>query len=400
MRFILFFLLRRFFVRVDFDSQKIVVTKGIFVIRTATVPLKSIVRITVRRSLFLRVFRAKEVEVFCNLGSVKFFLGRDEVFQPFGIPPRSALNWKSASLAEETLGAFCDTHALGGIFLFAAALVRSGQLLGDEYSERLSALLQSLISDTAANVSAVLSTFQIFVPRAAAVVAVFALFSWCYAFAKKLLNLMRFRVAAIGERAYVQSGVFTLYEHKLILNSSNAVCEESVLSLISGRAVVRVRGVIVFPSVRRKRCENNLSSARGHTVRSPWSAFWGHCEVPLTVAVVLGAALIALSESSAELLKTALLCGFAAALYSGIVCAVYMRFSGISAVERGVILTARRGLRLLSAVIPRERVVCVAQRRNLFNKERGNLKIFTRERLRFKVRQLSLSEAAKLSERS
>lgn len=379
MRFILFFLLRRFFVKVEYNSREIVVTKGIFFIRTATVPLSSIVRITVRRSLFLRLFRAKEVNVYCNLGVVSFFLPRDEEFAPFGAFPDYSVRWKSAALREEALGAFCDTHALGGVFLFAAALIRSGKLLGNEYSERAVSLLENLFSETVENVSGILKSVQIFIPRAAVIIAVIAVAGWAFAFIKKLFALMRFRASYDGERVFVRSGVFTLYEHTLFPNSSEAVYEQSVISLLLNRALARVRGVIVFPSVKRGRVKHDFRP-------TGLPALWGYCGVPITLAVLFGAAVIAVR--SAELVETLLYCALAASLYTAFVRACYMRFSGLSERENGTALTARQRLRLLSAVIPYERLVCTAFRRNLFRKERGNLIFYTRGRLKFRIQHI------------
>ncbi len=359
-------------------------------IKTVTVPLNSIVRITVRRSPLLRLFRAKEIEIFCNLGSVKFFLGRDEIIPPLGTFPESASLARTAKFSEEALGAFSDTHALGGIFLLAAALARVSRLLGSEYSERLSALLGKLLSDAAGNIGDILSKLNIYVPRAVAIAAVFVLAAWCFAFARKLLDLARFRVSVVGEKAFVKSGLLTLYEHTLFLNSSAAVREGGVISLFVGRAPVRIRGVILFPAARL------IAKAAERGTRSPKTAVWGHCGVPLSIAALLGAAIgwVCLSEGlrDYELLKTALFCGLVAALYSAAAFAVYMRYSEISRTENGVMVTSRKSLRLRSVNIPREWIVSAAVRRNLFNKRRGNVTICTRERLRFKVRQIPLDQ--------
>ncbi len=354
--------------------------------RTAVVPLRSIVRITVRRSLFLRVFRAKEIEIFCNLGSVKFYLGRDEPFPLLGDDPEPP-SGKASTFGEAALGAFSDTHALGGVFLFAAALTRVSNLLGDEYSERLSRLLEKLFSDMVDNLNGFLRSAQIVIPRAVVAVAVLALAGWAFAFSKKLLSLVRFRVFATGERVCVRSGLLTLYEHTLFPNYSGEFYEEGVLSLMLRRAPVRMRGVIVSPASR-KQAEKNGA-------RSPKTAWWGHCGVPLTIALAAGAGLICVSLverlSGYELLKTALLCVMAAALYSAAVRLIFMRYSRLTVLNKAVSVTARRGLRLRSAVIPRGRAVCVTRRRNIFNKSRGNVEIFTRDRLRFKVRQIPLN---------
>ncbi len=377
--------------RISYNSQKITITKGIFLVRTAVVPLSSIVRVTVRRSLFLRLFRAKEVEIFCNLGSVRFYLGRDESFPPLRDDPEppSAKTAKSSTFGEAALGAFSDTHALGGVFLFAAALTRVSNLLGDEYSERLSRILEKLFSDTVDNVSGFLRSAQIVIPRAVVAVAIFALAGWAFAFSKKLLSLVRFRVFVTGERVCVRSGLLTLYEHTLFPNYSGEIYEEGVLSLMLRRAPVRMRGVIVSPASR-KQAEIEKRGAR-----SPKTAVWGHCGVPLTVALAAGAGLICVSLVERlrdyELLKTALLCVMAAALYSAAVRLIFMRYSRLTVLNKAVSVTARHSLRLRSAVIPRGRAVCVTRRRNLFNKSRGNVEIFTRDRLRFKVRQIPLN---------
>ncbi len=378
--------------RISYDPRKITITKGIFLVRTAVVPLSSIVRITVRRSLFLRLFRAKEIEIFCNLGSVKFYLGRDESFPPLGeLPePPSSQAGKASTFGEAALGAFSDTHALGGVFLFAAALTRVSGLLGDEYSERLSRLLEKLFSDMVDNVNGFLRSAQIVIPRAVVAVAVLALAGWAFAFSKKLLSLIRFRVFVTGERVCVRSGLLTLYEHTLFPNYSGEFYEEGVMSLMLRRAPVRMRGVIISPAAQKWAD----SAKRG--ARSPKTAVWGHCGAPLTVALTAGAGLIFVSLvkrlSDYELLKTALLCVMAAALYSAAVRLVFMRYSRLAVLNKAVSVTARRGLRLRSAVIPRGRAVCVTRRRNLFNKSRGNVEIFTRDRLRFKVRQIPLDQ--------
>ncbi len=377
--------------RISYNSQKITITKGIFLVRTAVVPLKSIVRITVRRSLFLRLFRAKEIEIFCNLGSVRFYLGRDESFPPLGELPELPFSQagKASTFGEAALGAFSDTHALGGVFLFAAALTRVSGLLGDEYSERLSVLLEKLFSDMVDNVNGFLQSAQIVIPRAVVAVAVLALAGWAFAFSKKLLSLIRFRVFVTGERVCVRSGLLTLYEHTLFPNYSGEFYEEGVLSLMLRRAPVRMRGVIISPASQ-KQADSAESGAR-----SPKTAWWGHCGVPLFIALAAGAGLIfvSLTErlSDYELLKTALLCVMAAALYSAAVRLIFMRYSRLAVLNKAVSVTARRGLRLRSVVITRGRAVCVTRRRNLFNKSRGNVEIFTRDRLRFKVRQIPLN---------
>ena len=63
MKIILYYLLRRFFVKLRFERGYIVLEKGLALRRRAVVPLKTITRTEIRRGLLLRLLYAKKITV-------------------------------------------------------------------------------------------------------------------------------------------------------------------------------------------------------------------------------------------------------------------------------------------------------------------------------------------------
>lgn len=383
MSFILFYLLRRFFLKVEFSPDKITVIKGLGITVTSTVPLCEVVRVTVKRSLLLRLFRAKKVKIFCNNGNVSFFLKRDGDIPFLNATPT---DMSRAKLSEELLGAFCDTHALGGIALLSFALIRISRLFGGEYSQRII----NLLSDTSENFRNALSAIDIHLPYATVGAAVFAITAWGYGFIRKFLNLCGFKVGISGGFTVVQSGVITLYEHYLCHNST-AIREDGLLSLIVGYAPVRMRGVIVRLAEKRSKILP--------PTRLLWHTLWGHCKVPVVCAVIIGGALVTVNvlfpERSGELLKSVVTSGFAAALYSVAMCAVYIRHSGLALNGDTLHIAARHSLRLYTAKVPRKSISAVKISHNLLKRSRANISILNSERLRFKIRQIDLEQYPK-----
>ncbi len=396
MSFILYFVLRRFFVDLSFTSAGIVLRRGLFIRRIHTVPLRSVVRITVKRSVFLRIFRAKEAEICTLNGKFKLFLRRDEQI-PF--LPKPPARYIKPRFRETAFGAFIDVRALGAVALFAAVLRRIGTIFGGKY---LDGILEVL--DTAAvNVEQALSAMRVYVPRAAAALAVFALAAWTFAFLRKLAALSRFCVGRRGEYVTVSSGLFTLYEHTLVLNNAAAVMCDSPVSLIVKHSPLYLRDVMIFPSVRRSELRKVLRVLCG--IRSldprktvtPESAVFGFCAAPLgwSGGFAAAIALVYISDRlrKAMLLKTALYCGLFVSLYAAAVCLLYIKHSGIVFGERRVVC-ARRTLRLYTAVFDKEAAVGETISQSVFQRRSGscNFKIYTIERRSFKVRLIPLDK--------
>lgn len=381
MSFILFYLLRRLFVKLEFSPDKITVSKGFGIVVTNVVPLNEIVRVTVKRSLLMRLFRAKKVKIFCNRGKASFYLRRDEPV-PFIAEKPAAM--ERSRFSEELLGAFCDTHALGGIALLSFALFRISRLFGSEYSQRII----DLLSSTSQTFREALSALNIQLPYAAVGTAVFAVTAWCFAFVCKAISLCRFQRGKTDRFTVVQSGVVTLYEHYLCHNST-AVREDGLLSLILGYAPVRMRGVMVCPAAKRRQAIP--------VERLSWRTLWGHCKWQIVCTAVIGSALAAVNlfstEQSGGLPEALLSSGLAAAVYSTAVCISYIRFSGISDNGDTLYLAARHSLRLYTAAVPKNSISAVKISYNLFKRSRANISIVNSERLRFKIRQIELRQS-------
>lgn len=391
MSFILYFLLRKFFVDLNYSDQRIILSKGILFKRVHVIPLGSIVRITCRRSPLLRFFRAKQIEIFTRKGKFKFFLRRDEPVPAFPELPPHLIKPRRREIA---FGAFIDVRALGAIALFAAIMRRTGTIFGGKYLDNILDLL-----DTAAvNVEQAFSAMRVYVPRVAAVLGVFALSAWVFAYIRKLAALARFRVGRRGGVIVVTSGLFTLYEHMLVPNSAAMLICDSPVSLAVKHAPVYLRGVMIYPCADRAAFAK-LSHILGGkrlgkftTARPPKSAWFGYCAVPFWWSTGFAAALsvvyIADLPYSVMLLKTALYCGLFVSVYAAAVYLYYMRRSGVTT-ENGVSrIAVRRSMRLYTAVFPTNAVTKNTVSQSIFQRRSGlcNFKVSTNEPRSFKAR--------------
>lgn len=380
----------------------IILRKGLVFRRIHTIPLRCVVRVTVRRSILLRIFRAKEAELFTQNGKFKLFLRCDEAVPAFSKPPAHFIKPR---LRETAFGAFIDVRALGGIALFAAVLRRIGTIFGGKYLENILDVL-----DTATeNVEHAFSAMQIYVPRVAAALAVFALAAWAFAYLRKLAALSRFRVGRNGEYIVVTSGLFTLYEYTLVRYHAAPVICDSPASLAAKHAPIYLYGVMIYP------CSDRASFAKlvhvlcgerigksAERLRPPKRALFGYCAAPLAWSGVFAAALALMYISDelrgAMLLKTALYCGLFVSLYASAVCMFYMKHSGVTFGERLCAVGARRSLRLYTAVFPRKLIAAETLSQSVFQQRSGlcNLKISAAERRGFKGFKLRLIPKDKL----
>lgn len=371
MKLLFYYILRKIFVKLAFSENGFTLTKGLLFKRAAALPISSIVRITVRRTLVMRILRAKEVTVFTLGGKVVFYLSKNETLP---IMPESRESVLKPSFFETSFGAFVDTRALGGIFVFAAALRRVSALFGGEYFDRV----VTALTNTANDLEKALRFFHITIPKIAVTIGVFALGAWAFAFIRKRVRLARFRVYAekSGARLIVTSGVFTLYEHALVLNSA-ALRVETLTSLVTRRAPIYLRGVMICPCVRRDMLPKTLETLcrfemPTNRVKSPGRAFFGHILAPLLWLGVFAAALFAAYRLDySELLKIALYSGIFVKLYTIILYLLYMRRSGVAVSGEFARITARRGLRLYTAVFPRSICERSTITQSIFQKRSG-----------------------------
>lgn len=389
MNFLLYYVLRRLFVKLRFSDKEISLEKGLLLKRLSVIPLSAARRITSRRTPFMRLFRAKEIEIFTLGGKIRFYLPKNERL-PF-LPETSDKHViATPRFREIMLGAFIDTRALGGLFVFAAVLRRISAIFGSEYFDQII----SVLSQTADELEKALSFMRVTVPKVAVTLAVFALGAWAFAYLRKLARLARFRVAKSGGMLFVESGVVTLYEHALVPNSDiGSECAvircDTLTTILARRAPLYVRGVMVCPSSRRGELpEKRLSS--------PKRAFFGHIAAPLVWLGIFTAALgaVHLSDYSAMLLKTVLYSGIIVNLYTAVLYLLYMYRAGAAFTGELAAVSARRGLRLYTTVFPRGAVSQRAVSQSVFQRRSGlcNFRVSLMEHKRFTVRQVPKSE--------
>lgn len=390
MNFLFYFLLRKYFVRLSLSSKQISLEKGLLLKRRSIMPLSCIVRITARRTLLMRIFGAKEINVFSLNGALRFYLKSGDRLPFLPKPSKPPIKPRFRDVA---FGAFIDTRALGGVFVFTAVLRRISLVLGGEYVRELI----SVFTKTAAELEKALGFFKVAVPRAAVTLGVFALGAWVFAYIRKLLRLSAFRVSKADGLLFVSSGVLTLYEHALVPNSAAAVYCDTITCLAARRAPLYLRGVMLLPCVKRDKLEKTLKALCGYKIppnklSPPPSAFLGYTAAPLAWAGAFGALLFAAyhGEHSAMLLKTVLYSGMVVSLYTAVLYLFYMYRSSLSADERFTAISARRGLRLYTAVFPSNIVTESAFKQSVFQRRRElcNFTLSLIERRSFTARQL------------
>ena len=409
MKLLLYYVLRRVFVTLRFSDDEISLEKGLIIKRASVIPLSSVVKVTSRRTLIMRLFRAKEVTVSALGGELVFYLSQTERL-PF--LPEGRLHAVKPRFRDVMFGAFIDTRALSGLLVFTAVLRKFNAIFGSEYFNRLIAAL----TRTADELERVLGFFRVAVPRILVTLTVFALGAWTFAFIRKLLRLCRFSVYKNGDLLFVVSGVLTLYEHALVLNSATgadaagtncagtccaAISCDTLTTIITRRAPLYFRGVMICPCIKHGELAKTLKTVCDVTLpenrlASPKQAFFGHVAAPLAWFGAF-AALIVLtycSDRSVMLLKTVLFSGAIVELYTAVMYLLYMPRSGIAFGKDSTAVSARRRLRLYTAVFPCDIIQQQTVSQSFFQRRSGlcNVKLALVEHRKYTVRQISNRE--------
>lgn len=373
MEFLLYFLLRRIFVRTELSREMIIVTRGLIFRRRYEIPLCAVTKVEIRRTPVVRLFRGRRVEVSTLSGGVCFYQDiRGEL--PF-LPGYSGASVRANAL-QSAAGAFVDTRALSGVIAFALLLNRVGSVFGsDSFSRIMSAMLGA-----AGEVQRVLGALHIGVPRVTALAAVFVSAAWLLAFIRKAVGMLRFRLSCEGGFITVRHGVFTLYEYRLVRNNLTACLRcDTLTTLALGRASLYAHDVLIFPALSRRSADRLLTKMLKlpppeNRVKPPISALFGHCAAPLGWFAVFAAGLILtfIAEPiAADLIQSLLWSGAVISLWYAATYAVYMRKS-MAARSGGVTgLAFRRGARLYTAVIPDRKTVLTVTGRNVFQRFSG-----------------------------
>ncbi len=391
MDFILYFVLRRFFQRLELSPDRIIVRRGLIFRRRFEIPVTAVTKIVVRRSVVLRLLHGKRVEISTLCGGVYFYMSSREHI-PF-FPEYDGANIKAGAL-RCAAGAFVDTRALSGVITFGLFLNRIGSTFGDESFSRI----MSTLLGAAEELRRLLSMMHIGVPRVTVFAGVFAGAAWLFVFLRKALGMLRFRISCESGYITVRRGVFTLYECRLVRNNLTAVLRcDTLTTLLLRAAPLYAHDEMLFPPVDRNTADRILTKMckiplpEEKRVKPPFSALFGHCAVPLGwFAAFAGALLLTyIAEPvAANLVQSLLWCGALVSLWYAAAYAVYMRLSWAARSRSAAGLAFRRGSRLYTAVIPNRKVPMTVTGRNLFQTYSGmcDITLAAAGRKRYKLR--------------
>lgn len=391
MDFLLYFVLRRIFLRTELSPGNIVVTKGLLLRRRCEIPFAAVTKIEIRRTLVLRLLRGKRVEISTLSGGVFFYMRNNERL-PF-LPDYDGIHIKAGAL-QSIAGAFVDTRALSGVITFGLFLNRIGGVFGSESFDRI----MSAMLGAAEGLSQTLGALHIGVPRITALAAVFVGAAWLFVFFRKALGMLRFRLSCESGFITIQRGVFTLYECRLVRNNLTACLRcDTLTTLLLRSAPLYCHDVMLFPPVSRRTADRILSKMcrlplpQEGRIKPPFSAIFGHCAVPLgwLAGFASALALTFIAEPiGADLVQSLLWSGVVISLWFTVTYAIYMRMSGASR-ERGMTgLAFRRGARIYTAVIPDVKIPMKKIGRNIFQKFSGmcDITLAVAGRRRYKLR--------------
>lgn len=355
MKIILFYILRKFFVKLKVNDSVIVLEKHIFIRKIVLLNRADIVRAQTRRTLFLRILKAKEITLFTQNGKITFFLAENET--PDYLPKRRKICLKPRFF-EVIFGAFIDTRALTGIAVFAFTLRKIAKIFGGSYFD---GIIRAIFT-TAESLAKALSIAHIVFPKTAVFLAVFALLSWIFAFFRKILSLSRFEVSSKNGEIFVKNGLITIYENSLVLNSTAVVSRTTFFSLITKRAPIYFRDVMIFPCSSKTTFRKILRSLFGvkmrlqSPVKSPLRAVFGHCALPMWLFIGFSAMLTLLfitGNGTALITRTLLTAGALISAYLFLLFFLYMRSAESAFTEEFVMISTRKSAALYTAIFPR-----------------------------------------------
>ena len=357
MDFILYYLLRRFTVRLEISKDSILMLKGLIFRREYYAPFEAVTLIEQRQTIIMRLFRAKEITIhtLSGRGFTLWLKNSEQIIDVCGVtiaPKKRAM----------LLGALVDTRALSGVVVFLLTMRRIYAVLGSGYYDKaISALYKA-----AGELKLVLERVNITIPQIAAVAAVIVALAWLSKFVWKVFAMSRFRVIAMRDFLVIRRGFFTLYQCAVVRRNINAVVTtDNLTTLIFGAAPLYVRHTMIFPPAPREvreritdilcdiPCEYNQ-----RRVKPPFRAIFGHCAQPLSWLAAFGGmyGLLWLGQyleyiPPVPLLRSLMLAGAAVSLWYTAVYAIYMFRSSIVCTEKSAEITARRGARLYTAAV-------------------------------------------------
>ncbi len=395
----MYFLLRRFFVKLKMDNGGIHLTKGLFFRRIYDIPISAVVAAEIRQAPLLRLLKGRKVTLFTLSGKTSFYLRRNEE-----IPFLPHLNSPAVrpKLTSVLLGAFAETRAFSGAVVFSAAISRIGTIFGSDYYDTII----NAINSTAAGLSDFLEEMRFTVPRITAVAAVFVAAAWLFAYIRHVIGLSRFAVRTNGSYIVIDRGLFTLYEQVIVRNNLPAVqIKSSAVSLLFRAAPVYCFGILTIPPLREKDLRRAVSALlmaelpQDLTETPPAKALFGHIALPLgwgaTFAALLTLCYIA---GKAVMLRSLLWIALSVCTWYCVLYGLYMRRTGIYRTLKQTVISARKGTRLNSLILPRANEVFISLEQNPFQRLNGmcDIRFSLRGKMRLRLRNMYLKNISGL----
>ena len=392
MEFILYFILRRFFVSFYADKNSITLRKGLILRRVYHIPLGIVICAETKRSPLLRLLKGKKVTLCTLSGQVSFYLKNNERFEIRTSPATyKTIRPKFGTIL---LSSFSRTKALGGTAVFAATISRIGSVFGSEYYNKII----NTISQTAGSLREMLESLRIAVPQIAAIAAVFVGAAWAFAFLRNVSRFCRFRIALGRGYACVRHGFVTLYEEVFVPNHLSAmIVRETPSTLLFKAAPLYLYNRMMLPALSKKKRSSVLRTFLGITptesnkTSPPKRALFGHIAVPLSWGSVAAVLLVlCYLNNTAPILRTVLWGIALLSLWNCLIFAVYMKRTGIRREEHITIACTRKGSALLTAYIPPAAQAYSRIDRNPFQKWSGmcDLRLFCRSKLKLRLRNM------------
>ncbi len=392
MEFVLYFLLRRYFVRQSVAGDVLYLRKGLFVRRHYRIPASAVIRMDIRRTLILRLLRGKKITLYTPSGKVSFYLHRDEMLDL--LPQRKRYPVIKPHFSSVLAAAFSRTKALGGTAIFSVTLIRAGSIFGSEYYDTLSAF----IKDTANGLDELLETLHIAVPGITTILAVFVAAAWVFVFVRNILRFTCFRIFPSQGILRIAHGVITIYETMLVHNDYTAVLQrDTAVTLLTDAAPVFYTGVMVLPPVHMNKRRKFMRVLRTqvdcrYEVRPPRKALFGHLAVPLGWGSASAAMLLfSYLTGSDPVLRTLLWVVLWISAWFCFLFGVYMRRSGCRVTSDAVCISARHGTELLTAYVPEKALAYLRLDCNPIQRRTGmcDMRVYFRSRTKLRLRNIN-----------
>ncbi|MBQ8170563.1 MAG: PH domain-containing protein [Oscillospiraceae bacterium] len=396
MEFILYFILRRFFVSFREDTDCFTLRKGLMLRRVYHIPRSAVICAETKRTPLLRLLKGQKVTLCTLSGQVSFYLRNSEKFE-IRISP---VIYKTIRPKFRTvlLSSFSRTKALGGTAVFAVTISRIGSVFGSDYYDKIIIT----ISQTAEDLREMLESLRIAVPQIAAIATVFVGVAWIFSFMRSILRFCRFRISLGRGYACVRHGFVTLYEEVFVPDHlGTVIARDTPSTLLFKAAPLYLYNRMILPALSKKKRSSVLRTFLGITppdslsFSPPKRALLGHIAVPSgwggAAAVLL---VLCYLNNAAPILRTVLWGVVLLSLWHCITFAAYMKRTGISNDKHIAAACARKSGALLTVYIHPGSEAYRRIDRNPFQKRSGmcDLRLFYRSGFKLRLRNMQASD--------